>query len=144
MGIREHRKGALGVLQSKRVVSSSCFINHELLFCFVFFSNRHKVLRVIPKTKAQVDFLRSLHPFFNNEVVSRSSVPAQLSRKYIMNESLKRGKTQASKSRLQLGLNLIGYRDDKSFLDKSQCELKQNLSRGCQWGRPLAVKWKKN
>lgn len=37
-----------------------------------------------------------------------------------MNESLKRGKTQASKSRLQLGLNLIGYRDDKSFLDKSQ------------------------
>lgn len=29
----------------------------------------HKVLRVIPKTKAQVDFLRSLHPFFNNEVV---------------------------------------------------------------------------
>ena len=144
MGIREQRKGALGVLQSTRVVSSSCFINHELLFCFVFFSNRHKVLRVIPKTKAQVVFLRSLHPFFNNEVVSRSSVPAQLSRKYIMNESLKRGKTQASKSRLQLGLNLIGYRDDKSFLDKSQCELKQNLSRGCQWGRPLAVKWKKN
>lgn len=46
-----------------------------------------------------------------------------------MNESLKRGKTQASKSRLQLGLNLIGYRDDKSFLDKSQCELKQNQSR---------------
>ena len=121
MGIREQRKGALGVLQSTRVVSSSCFINHELLFCFVFFSNRHKVLRVIPKTKAQVDFLRSLHPFFNNEVVSRRSVPAQLSRKYIMNESLKRGKTQASKSRLQLGLNLIGYRDDKSFLDKSQC-----------------------
>lgn len=104
-------------------------------FCFVFFSNRHKVLRVIPKTKAQVDFLRSLHSFFNNEVVSRRSVPAKLSREYIMNESLKRGKTQASKSRLQLGLNLIGYRDDKSFLDKSQCELKQNLSRGCQWGR---------
>ena len=51
-----------------------------------------------------------------------------------MNESLKRGKTQASKSRLQLGLNLIGNRDDKSFLDKSQCELKQHLSRGCQWG----------
>ena len=76
MGIREQRKGALGVLQSTRVVSSSCFINHELLFCFVFFSNRHKVLRVIPKTKAQVDFLRSLHSFFNNEVVSRSSVPA--------------------------------------------------------------------
>ena len=46
-----------------------------------------------------------------------------------MNESLKRGKAQASKSRLQLGLNLIGYRDDKSFLDKSQCELKQNQSR---------------
>ena len=42
----------------------------------MFFSNRHKVLRVIPKTKAQVDFLRSLHSFFNNEVVSRRSVPA--------------------------------------------------------------------
>ena len=37
MGIREQGKGALGVLQSTRVVSSSCFINHELLFCFVFF-----------------------------------------------------------------------------------------------------------
>ena len=36
MGIREQRKGALGVLQSTRVVSSSCFINHELLFSFFF------------------------------------------------------------------------------------------------------------
>ena len=88
MGIREQRKGASGVLQSTRVVSSSCFINHELLFCFVFFSNRHKVLRVIPKTKAQVDFLRSLHSFFNNEVVSRRSMPAQLSREYIMKREL--------------------------------------------------------
>lgn len=64
-----------------------------------------------------------------------------------MNESLKRGKTQASKSRLQLGLNLIGYRDDKSFLDKSQwikAKPKQRVSMGSTVSRKMEEKLMNN
>ena len=52
--------------------------------------------------------------------------PIRTQRKRTKVNCLKRGKTQATKSRLVLVLHLIGWETGVSFLSRSQCEVKQN------------------